>query len=83
MNPTVQFRITVVDPPESVSFALQRGWTELVGATRIDSTGLVFEFTAQLADITSTPPRLTGPYMQGPPAKRRETRIAEAHAHER
>ena len=61
-------RIIVDDPPPGVRFAVQRGRTELLFSASTDI--LFFEFPLTVADLQSEPPRLTGPFAQGPPSKR-------------
>ncbi len=66
----VVLRILVVEPPEGVIFAVQRGRDELLPPeARIGDT-LVFEFSLRIADADAQPPRLVGPFAQGPPATR-------------
>jgi hypothetical protein len=69
MNPSINLRIIVVDPPTGVTFALQAGKANLQPPEKA-SPELVFEFSLTVADLDSTPPRLTGKFAQGPPARR-------------
>ena len=65
------FRITVLNPPRGVVFRLQRGRSELVAPSSESGSGIVFDFTLRVAPgAAGDPPRLLGPFAQGPPAKR-------------
>jgi len=66
----LRLRITVVDPPAGVAFAMQRGRSELAPAVETRADALVFEFPVSVADASCDPPRLVGPFTQGPPAGR-------------
>lgn len=70
MKPQIQLRIIVVDPPINVSFAMQRGRSDLLPSARATSRELLFEFPLMVADIDTVPPRFTGEFAQGPPARR-------------
>ena len=67
----VAFRITVLDPPRGVLFRLQGGRSELIVPSHESTSSLVFDFTLRVQPGTAGgPPRLLGPFAQGPPAKR-------------
>jgi hypothetical protein len=67
----VAFRITVLDPPRGVVFRLQRGRSELVAPSNESASCIVFNFTLRVEPgAASGPPRLLGPFAQGPPANR-------------
>jgi hypothetical protein len=67
----VAFRISVVNPPPGVTFRLQRGRGELVLPSHETATSISFDFTLRVEpDDAGGPPRLLGPFAQGPPAKR-------------
>jgi len=67
----IAFRITVLQPPAGVLFRLQRGRSELVPPSRETASELTFDFTLRLElGAPGTPPRLLGPFAQGPPEKR-------------
>jgi hypothetical protein len=70
MKRQAKFRIVVVEPLPGVTYALQRGRSELLPPARTTATELVFEFALTIADIDADPPRLTGEFAQGPPNKR-------------
>ena len=64
-------RVTVVDPPSNVEWALQLGRDELVRPTSRTATRIVFEFTVEVVEDDSTGSfRLRGPAVQGPRGKR-------------
>jgi hypothetical protein len=64
----LQLRITVVNPPPGVPFRLQRGQSELVAPLRESDQSLVFELDVRVGERDGTaPPRLLGPFTQGPP----------------
>lgn len=65
-HPEIRLRITVVDPPAGVRFAMQRGRSELSEAVEKHADALVFEFPVHVADAISAPPRLLGEFTQGP-----------------
>jgi hypothetical protein len=67
----VAFRITVLDPPRGVVFRLQRGRSELVAPSSESPSAIVFDFTLRVEPgAAGGPPRLLGPFAQGPPASR-------------
>lgn len=67
----IAFRITVLQPPPRVVFRLQRSRTELVPPSHESASALTFDFTLRVGlGAPGTPPRLLGPFAQGPPAKR-------------
>ena len=70
MKRQAKFRIVVADPLSGVSYALQRGRSELLPPIRSTATEHVFEFALTIADIDADPPRLTGEFAQGPANKR-------------
>lgn len=69
-QPELRLRITVLDPPAGVAFAMQRGRSELANAVEARADALVFEFAVNVADASSEPPRLVGEFTQGPAAGR-------------
>lgn len=62
----IPLRIIVMDPPEGVIFALQRGKSELVSSTMATREDLSFELDARVATKEGEPPNFLGPYVQGP-----------------
>lgn len=67
-EPEIALRITLVDPPADVAFALQRGRDELCQVTRSTGATISFGFTVRVRDAKSIV--LLGPFTQGPPASR-------------
>jgi hypothetical protein len=70
-------RIVLVTPPAGVRFALQKGAStakshpELAAVQTADGKGdLVFDLTVRARAEGLAPPRLLGPFVQGPPAQR-------------
>jgi hypothetical protein len=67
----LRFRITVLDPPRGVMFRLQRGRSELVPPSLETATSITFDFTLRVEPgAGGGPPRLLGPFAQGPPSRR-------------
>jgi hypothetical protein len=64
-------RIVIVDPVPGVVYALQRGKSDpvvLVPPASVSAEAVVFELSVTAdAARTGPSPRLTGPFMQGPP----------------
>ena len=69
-EPEIKFRITMLDPPRGVLFALQRR-SELVAVTRSSGKPIFFDFTARLV-VTPGQQRVDfrGPFVQGRPGNR-------------
>lgn len=62
----VSLRITVVDPPSNVLWALQLGKDELVEPTSATKTRISFDFTVEMVEDSSTAGfRFRGPAVQG------------------
>ena len=70
MKTLLHLRIVVLTPPAGVTFAVQRGRTDLLAPSLALPDSLVFEFPVVVADAAAQPPRLTGEFAQGPPAVR-------------
>jgi hypothetical protein len=66
----LRMRILLVAPPPGVAFALQHGPHGLVGPVAERQGAQVFEFTVRVGDASVEPPRLLGPFTQGPAAAR-------------
>ena len=62
----IQMRIVVIDPPEGVVFALQRGKGELISSMMASGADLSFEFTVRVGADKDELPNFLGPYVQGP-----------------
>jgi hypothetical protein len=57
-----------VDPPPGVTFAVQRGRTELLPPSSISANEIVFELSIRADGLTRDgKPRFLGEYTQGPP----------------
>ena len=69
-QPQLRLRITVLDLPAGVAFAMQRGRSELTAAVESRADALVFEFPVNVADASCEPPRFVGEFTQGPAAGR-------------
>ncbi|MGC4045042.1 MAG: DUF5990 family protein [Armatimonas sp.] len=69
-KPTLQLRLIVVEPPEGVTMAVQRGKDALLPPASVTESSLVFEFPVVVTDDTTIPVRLTGEFTQGPAAER-------------
>jgi hypothetical protein len=66
----LKFRIIVEDPLAGVTYAVQRGRSDLLAPVRSTKSELVFEFPLTVADIDTDPPRMTGEFSQGPAKQR-------------
>lgn len=66
----ISLRIVVLNRPPAVRFAVQRGRDELVQPVETSLERLVFDLAVWVSGTRSEPPRLTGPFAQGPPAGR-------------
>lgn len=62
-------RITVVDPPPNILWALQLGQEEIAQPSSITKNRISFDFTAEVVEGEGTF-RLKGPAVQGRPGKR-------------
>lgn len=68
---TVRLRITVVDPPPNISWALQLGRDELIKPTASTSSRVSFDFSVEaVAGDSPGDIRLRGPAVQGKPGAR-------------
>jgi hypothetical protein len=68
---TVRCRITVVNPPAGVKFAMQRGRNELVAPSHSTADRIAFDFTLRLGPpLPSGLPNFLGEFAQGTPADR-------------
>lgn len=68
MKQLLLLRLIVTEPLPGVTVLMQRGKSDLLAPTASTET-LIFDFHV-LADLAEDPPRLTGEFAQGPPAKR-------------
>jgi Family of unknown function (DUF5990) len=68
---TLSLRITVVDPPPNILWALQLGKEEIVKPTSVTKTRICFDFRVDVVEDSSTAGfRLRGPAVQGRPGAR-------------
>ena len=68
---TLPLRITVVDPPPVIAWALQLGRDQLVAPTSRTAREISFDFTVDVVeDAASGGFRLRGPAVQGKPGER-------------
>jgi hypothetical protein len=65
---TLALRITVVDPPPGILWALQLGREEIVPPTASTKSRITFDFTVEVAPGDKF--RLRGPAVQGRPGER-------------
>jgi hypothetical protein len=70
MKRQVNFRIVVEEPLAGVTYAVQRGRSDLLAPSRSTHSERAFEFSLTLADLDADPPRLTGECAQGPAKQR-------------
>ena len=59
-------RITLVNPPPGVLFAVQRGKAELETPSLSNGDNLSFEFSVRIGDRGDERPNFLGPLVQGP-----------------
>ena len=68
---TIAMRIVVLRPPPGVTFAMQSGRAELVPPSAESSASITFDFELRVGErVLDAPPRLLGPFAQGPPLGR-------------
>jgi len=71
IHQTVRCRITVVNPPAGVQFAMQRGRHDLVEASRSSADRISFDFTLRLGPpLPNGLPNFLGEFAQGTPSDR-------------
>lgn len=63
-------RVTVLQPPHGVAFAIQIGRSELLPPSHADSLSLMFDFAVRVDAARGAQPTFLGPAVQGPPAAR-------------
>jgi hypothetical protein len=67
MEREVPLRITLVRPPTGVTFALQRGKTEIVSPARSRGEDLAFDFELRVKQRPDGRPNFLGPFAHGTP----------------
>jgi hypothetical protein len=68
---TILLRITVVDPPPNILWALQLGRDAVIKPTSATKSRISFDFTVEVVEASSSAGfRLRGPAVQGRPGKR-------------
>lgn len=71
MENHLSLRITVVGPPQGVTFCAQRGKDALVPPSRASDEQLLFEIPLRVVpDPKTGAPNFRGPFAQGPPSSR-------------
>ncbi len=71
MSQEVPIRIILVQPPNGVRFAVQRGKDDLLPPSHTDDTTITFDFTVRVGQPQPNgAPNLLGPFTQGPVADR-------------
>ena len=73
MEPEINFRIILEDPPAGVDYGLQKGSGndyEVVQKQRSKAGDLQFEFSARVKEGKDGEPVLLGPFTQGSPQER-------------
>ena len=68
MGRPLQLRITVIDPPPGIAYALQLGKSDHVKPTKSTKTCITFDFEVEV--VPGAPFRLRGPAVQGKPGGR-------------
>lgn len=71
MDRELPIRVTVIEPPLGVTFAIQRGKDELLPPSKVSAKSLVFDLSIRVSERKSGgPPNVLGPYAQGKPDDR-------------
>lgn len=67
----IQLRVVLIDPPVDVTFAVQRGKSDLHEPVKSDGKFVQFDFSVRAkTNATSDTVNCLGPFAQGPPATR-------------
>ncbi|HZJ47326.1 MAG TPA: DUF5990 family protein [Pyrinomonadaceae bacterium] len=66
----IPLRITVVDPPAGVLFAIQKGKSEVVTPILANGSDLSFDFSIRVQERADGSPNFLGPFVQGPTSAR-------------
>jgi hypothetical protein len=67
MEREIRLRITLVEPPPGVRFALQKRKTEIVSAAQSTGEDLAFDFTLRVKQGSEDRPNFLGPFAHGTP----------------
>lgn len=71
MDRDLPIRITVIEPPRGVTFAMQRGKDELLSPSNASAKSLVFDLSIRVSERKAGgAPNVLGPYAQGKPDDR-------------
>lgn len=71
MDSELPIRITVLEPPLGVTFAIQRGKDEFLPPSNVSAKSLVFDLSIRVSERKSgDQPKVLGPYAQGKPDDR-------------
>ena len=71
MDRELPIRVTVIEPPLDVTFAIQRGKDELLPPSKVGARSLVFDLSIRVADRKAGGAlNVLGPYAQGKPDDR-------------
>ena len=71
MDRELPIRVTVIEPPLGVTFAMQRGKDELLPPAKVSAKSLVFDLSIRVSERkVAGAPHVLGPYAQGKPDDR-------------
>jgi hypothetical protein len=71
MDRELPIRLTVLMPPPGVTFAVQRGKSELLSPSQASAEALVFDLSVRVGERKAgAAPNILGPYAQGKPDDR-------------
>ena len=66
MDREIPIRVTVIEPPLGVTFAMQRGKDELLPPSKVSAKSLVFDLSIRVSERKAGgAPNVLGPYAQG------------------
>jgi hypothetical protein len=71
MDRELPIRVTVLEPPPDITFAMQRGKDELLPSSKVSAKSLVFDLSIRVSERKAGgPPNVLGPYAHGKPDDR-------------
>jgi hypothetical protein len=71
MDRELPIRVTVIEPPQGVTLAMQRGKDELLPPSKVNAKSLVFDLSIRVSERKAGgTPNVLGPYAQGKPDDR-------------